>query len=185
VTLTTIFSRGDVLDRFWAKVDKDGPVPQQRMDLGRCWVWTAAKAKGYGRFAIRHGFVVQAHRFAFETEAPIPDGLELDHLCRNRACVRPGHLEPVTTRTNLLRGEGVSACNAVKAACPKGHAYDAVHTTRGNRICSICQRAQRRATYRRLRDSGVPTSMLGGGARNLARRAREASADADDDLLTG
>jgi hypothetical protein len=185
VTPTTTSSRGDVLDRFWAKVDKDGPVPRHRIELGQCWVWTAATAKGYGRFAIRHGFVVQAHRFSFEIEAPIPDGLELDHLCRNRACVRRGHLEPVTTRTNLLRGEGMSARNAVKATCPNGHAYDAVHRTRGNRICLTCRRAQQRARYRRLRDAGVPTSMLGGGAGNLARRAKEAAADADDDLLTG
>lgn len=182
---TTTFSRGDLLDRFWSKVDKDGPIPECAPELGSCWVWTAAKAKGYGRFAIHRSNIVQAHRFSFELLQEIPVGLQLDHLCRNRACVRPTHLEPVTVRTNLLRGAGASARNAAKDTCPRGHAYDAVHATRGDRICLTCRRAAHRARYRRLRAEGVPTSMLGGGPRNLKRRAKEASGDADDDLLTG
>lgn len=181
---TTTSSRGDLLDRFWAKVDRDGPVPERRPDLGACWVWTAAKASGYGRFAIRHGEVVQAHRFSFSLVSEIPESLQLDHLCRNRACVRPEHLEPVTGRVNLLRGEGASARNAVKTHCPRGHRFDAERTTRKGRECLVCRREQQRARYRRLRADGVPTSMLGGGAGNLKRRAKEASAHADD-LLTG
>jgi hypothetical protein len=72
-------------ERFWAKVYRGDD----------CWEWLAAKSTaGYGRFKVAGG-LVQAHRFAYEDiVGPIPDGLQLDHLCRNRACVNPDHLEP-------------------------------------------------------------------------------------------
>lgn len=91
---------------FWAKVDKHGPVPAHRPDLGPCWVWTAARhGKGYGMFSVDRKRKVRAHRFAYEMMVgPIPEGLDLDHLCRNRACVNPEHLEPVTRSVNLKRG---------------------------------------------------------------------------------
>lgn len=88
-------------ERFWAKVDKDGPVPQHASDLGPCWVWTAYRNPGgYGCFD--HGL---AHRWSYmEANGPLPeDRPELDHLCRNPACVRPSHLEPVTGRINCNR----------------------------------------------------------------------------------
>lgn len=59
---------------------------------------------------------------------PIPDGLVLDHLCRNRACINPNHLEPVSTRVSILRGEGVMARHARKTHCPHGHPYDEPNT---------------------------------------------------------
>jgi len=107
-----MFDRSDNA-RFWAKVDKQ---PEG------CWVWQAGKDwDGYGIFHAC-GRSWRAHRWAYESlVAPIPDGLVIDHLCRNRACVNPDHLEPVTDRVNILRGEGVAAVNADKAACDKGH----------------------------------------------------------------
>lgn len=78
---------------FWEKVDKSG----------ECWVWTANTHKGYGNYGSRERRQ-KAHRWAWEfTNGPIPDGLEIDHLCRNRACVRPTHLEPVTHAENVRR----------------------------------------------------------------------------------
>jgi hypothetical protein len=91
--------------RFWAKVDKVGPVPEHRPDLGPCWLWTASlDGQGYGRFS--DGKRRGAHVVAWEAECgPVPDGLELDHLCRVRRCVRVSHLEPVTGGENVRRGE--------------------------------------------------------------------------------
>ncbi len=82
-------------ERFWAKVEKtDG-----------CWLWTGAEnGRGYGTFW-SEGMVVRAHRWAYgHLAGPIPDGLDLDHLCRVKSCVNPDHLEPVTHRVNVRRG---------------------------------------------------------------------------------
>lgn len=104
------------------------------------WIWTAARTRdGHGRFRLpdRH---VLAHRFAYEAEiGPIPEGLVLDHLCRTEPCVRPFHLEPVTSGENVLRGVGPSALNARKTQCPRGHEYDAERN--GRRVCVACEAA--------------------------------------------
>jgi hypothetical protein len=74
----------------------------------------------------------------------VPEGLELDHLCRVRGCVNPKHLEPVTHRENLMRGESWSAVNARKTHCPEGHPYDETNTYidgKGRRRCRECARA--------------------------------------------
>lgn len=96
--------RGDDVRRFWSKVDKCGPLPLWAPFLGRCWLWTGAPTnQGYGHLKIR-GLWVKAHRLAYEMlVGPVPDGLELDHLCRVRLCVRPSHLEPVTHAENVAR----------------------------------------------------------------------------------
>lgn len=123
--------------RFWIYVEK----------TNGCWRWTSAlNPNGYGRFRTRQG-AFQAHRFAFELgNGPIPDGLELDHLCRNRACVNPARLEAVTHRENTLRGATIAAANAAKTHCPQGHPYDGGNTyvnPRGSRICRTCVQASR------------------------------------------
>ena len=93
-----------------------------------------------------------AHRLAYElVKGPISDGLQIDHLCRNRACINPDHLEAVTQRENILRGEGVAALNARKTHCPQGHAYDEENTLiltgrqAGARRCQICARDRKYA----------------------------------------
>ncbi|KAB2977369.1 HNH endonuclease [Streptomyces sp. SS1-1] len=84
-----------------------------------------------------------AHRVAYqEIVGPIPEGLQLDHLCRVRHCVNPAHLEPVTSRENTLRGENLVAINAAKTHCKRGHLFDAANTYRwrNSRICRECRR---------------------------------------------
>lgn len=139
-------------DRFWEKVNRDGPVPDHAPDLGACWLWMGAKAgKGYGVFRIsKPRRMVYAHRFAYELlVGPIPVGLTLDHLCRNEACVNPRHVEPVTSRENTLRGDSLSARRARQTRCKNGHLLDEANTYawRGRRRCRTCRRA-----YDRERD---------------------------------
>lgn len=114
---------------------------------GDCWTWTGWKLwNGYGRVRIHRTTLKLVHRVVYElVVGPIPDGLTLDHLCRNRACVNPAHLEPVTMRVNNLRGFGVSGVNARKTECPHGHPYDVANTRiyRGFRYCRACDRLKR------------------------------------------
>jgi hypothetical protein len=122
-------------ERLWARVDRTGG-PEA------CWRWLGpVMPNGYGRIQVG-GKDVYVHRFAYETVVGrIPDGLVIDHLCRNKRCVNPAHLEPVTTRTNVLRGVGFVAVNALKTHCPKGHEYTEANTRRkpnGWRDCKEC-----------------------------------------------
>ncbi len=132
------------VDRFWMKVNKNGP--------NGCWLWIAHKNKaGYGRLHARNTYIDLAHRFAYEQiKGPIPEGFTLDHLCRNRACVNPAHLEPVTRKDNVLRGIGHAAQNAKKTHCLRGHPFDLFNTSYGpdgDRTCRKCG-ALRKRTYR-------------------------------------
>ena len=129
-------------EKFWAKVDAGGD----------CWLWTGAlNTGGYGRFTL-DGRRQRAHRVAYALlVSPVPDHLELDHLCRVRHCVNPDHLDLVTHAENTRRGAGGSN-NSIKTHCPHGHPYDAANTVinqRGSRECRECRRARSRAHYRR------------------------------------
>lgn len=138
-----------VEERFWAKVDKNGPVPEYAPHLGPCWPWTAGgDGNGYGYFRVGAKRVL-AHRFVYELlVGPIPEGLQIDHLCRVRACCNPDHLEAVTQRENLLRGAGHPAVNAAKTHCVNGHEFTPENTYvwHGGRHCRACRRASRLRT---------------------------------------
>lgn len=126
----------DIEDRFWTKVDRRGP--------DECWEWRAYRsADGYGRFNATRHRPENAHRIAYRlTVGPIPDGLQLDHLCRNRACVNPQHLEPVTVRDNVLRGVSTAASRARQTHCKRGHELSGANLRidgRGFRRCNACK----------------------------------------------
>lgn len=108
-----------------------------------CTNWTGKLDNGYGRFWL-DGRCLLAHRVAWEiANGPVPSGLQLDHLCRNRACVEATHLEPVTVAENVLRGVGITAVNAAKTECKNGHQLTGrnLYVRRdGNRNCVPCQR---------------------------------------------
>lgn len=119
-----------------------------------CLLWTGKPWNGYG--ALRCGNrTLRAHRLSFEHYVgPIPGGMELDHLCRNTMCVNPSHLEAVTHKENVLRGNWLGAQNARKTACPSGHPYE-VSSRRGDgttfRQCGVCRRKYKREWMRRKR----------------------------------
>jgi hypothetical protein len=125
-----------------------------RVDMGAspagCWMWQGARARGYGVISIG-GKNKGAHRVSYEMlVGPVPDGLQLDHLCREHACINPLHLEPVTASENKQRD-----CNqnTRKTHCDSGHPFDAentYHDSRGWRGCRAC----RCEGVRRYKDKG-------------------------------
>jgi hypothetical protein len=123
----------NIVDRFWDKVDRKGD--------DECWEWKACKSEGYGRLGLKYrSGMVFAHRLAYMLfKGDIPEGMQIDHLCRNRACCNPNHLEIVTSKENTLRGIGITATNARKIHCPNGHEYD-ITSQHGYRRCSICKK---------------------------------------------
>jgi hypothetical protein len=119
-----------------------------------CWEWLGSHhERGYGTFWNGEKNV-KAHRWLYELlVGPIPEGFEPDHLCRNTACVRPSHLEPVTHVENVLRGEGACARNARKTHCKHGHEFTDENTGRqtgGGRYCRTCMRINNARRYGRV-----------------------------------
>jgi hypothetical protein len=114
-----------------------------------CWVSDRARhSNGYTKLGYL-GTTWLTHRFAYTVFiGPIPDGLQLDHLCKVRACCNPKHLEPVTCQVNLLRGDTLTAANAAAVRCVNGHEFNAANTrmtSKGKRACRLCDRDRARA----------------------------------------
>ena len=112
--------------------------------INSCWLWIAATDEdGYARFWTGSK-KIRGHRFSYQLfRGPIPKNLCIDHLCRNRRCVNPWHLEIVTLRENIMRGNGIGVQSARKTHCPRGHVYDHI-TKRGFRICRPCDNLSHR-----------------------------------------
>lgn len=143
------YTRRPLAERFWPKVDVRGP--------DECWLWTAAlDGHGYGRIdeGGHAGHSFGAHRVAWELAngAVIPDGLVIDHLCRNPPCVNPAHLEPVTQRENLRRGRRGGP--TPQAFCGRGHPMSGanlyINPSRNQRACRTCIREWGYQRARRL-----------------------------------
>lgn len=138
-------------ERFWARVD----VPYQP---SCCWEWTGCvKSNGYGdcTFGAKS---FMPHRVAYTLlVGPIPNGLQIDHLCRNRKWVNPDHLEPVTNKENARRGISPIATKMRRNHCHRGHEYTPENTKldhKGSRVCQACRRiytSQRTASLREQR----------------------------------
>ena len=153
-----------VLDRFWEKIRLGDP--------DACWNWlVAVDQHGYGKIRIggrraTGGRDVKAHQFSYEIKyGPVPEGLEIDHLCRNPRCVNPVHLEAVTHGENMRRGMSISGRNFRKTHCSRGHAFDEGNTQikidnrgRTHRSCKTCHREGQRR--RRSRTKEYPKGLL-------------------------
>lgn len=143
------YDRYNTVKLFFAKVNKNsGIYGKDSQYPTECWIWKAFLDKdGYGGFQAK-GKAVRAHRFSYEFYiGPIPNNLTIDHLCKNPSCVRPDHLEPVTNRENIMRGEGVAAKNSKKTHCKHGHEFSLENThinTSGKRYCRMCAKLRAR-----------------------------------------
>lgn len=134
---------GNQVDRLWSRVD---------VMVDGCWTWTGSTIRGYGRM-IWNSKGTMTHRITYELAyGPIPDGLVLDHLCRNRACCRPDHLEAVTVGENNFRGVSFVSQNKFKTHCDRGHALTVENVyvyKNGWRKCRACRREGMQRSARR------------------------------------
>src|SRR3990167_1889686 len=136
LTQSPIFGDPRLPARFWRKV---------RVRENGCWEWTGSlKDNGYGQF--NNGRPRRAHRVAYEALiGPIPDGLECDHLCRNRDCTAPAHIELVTRKENVRRGCGMGGeLRASSTHCRQGHLLNDNNlyvAPDGERVCRSCAKS--------------------------------------------
>lgn len=156
-------------EKFWSKVKK----------TKSCWLWTGTKThNGYGQFysKINGNLFYRSHRFSFWLHRGFLDKkLTIDHLCRKRLCVNPSHLEQVSNRTNVLRGNGIPAKNYRKKNCKWGHPFSApnLYMDQGFRRCRTCSR--RKAKDRRFKQKIVGAAHIQGAVNGGKRREERSS----------
>lgn len=155
-------------DRFWSKVEK----------TAFCWHWRGSISKwGYGKFFPSHRECVASHIYAYEQlRGDVPPGraIQIDHLCRNRACVNPWHMELVTARINCWRGASPAAYNHAKTHCIRGHEFTpentfSTKTHPNSRFCLTCRRIKGREYDAKRREQKLAAAR----ARREAKRAAE------------
>jgi hypothetical protein len=162
---TELHLRPSEEERFWTKVDMEGPIPatfwdpverghRYQPDCGRCWLWCAGTngSGGYGRFRTRN-VMFGAHRYSYELcYGTVPEGQVIDHLCRITACVNPSHLEAVSFIENLERGDTYTDTRSM-THCKHGHPFNEENTYRPpsqptKRMCRECLLFRNRWRYR-------------------------------------
>ncbi len=168
-------------DFFWERVVVSGPI---HPTLGKCWTWLGAKiGDGYGLTLLPGGKYGRAHRFAYTfLVRRVGEDEVIDHLCRNKSCVNPAHLEPVSNRVNILRGESPSATQARRTHCVRGHPLSGVNLVvyyGSVRQCLVCKKLRNdaRGLNRRKRTCTKCGSLKEGGVRGvrLCNTCREES----------
>lgn len=140
------------IETFWHNVDV--------REFNKCWEWKRAISdRGYGvvYFNKKNTY---AHRVAYEDKiSPILKDQVIDHLCRNRACCNPSHLEAVSQRTNILRGQGAAAIHAIKTKCRNGHIFNDENTyirpDGSGRDCRICRKIANQNHYQKRKLNNV------------------------------
>jgi hypothetical protein len=153
---------------------------------GGCWIFSGTiTPNGYGQVYHNGNTHALAHRVVFEAVVgPIPEGLVIDHICRVRHCVNPEHLEPVTQRENLLRGQGAAAKNAARTHCQRGHEFTPENTFTYStqpaylRGCRTCRRDNDRARWRSRRDMTPEELAVRHGYDRRAKERKQARAQA-------
>jgi hypothetical protein len=168
VTNEPIIASQAHIDHFWTQVNKNGPIPEHKPELGPCWLWTGrTDPAGYGRYSYQ-GIVLQAHVFSWNLHKGLPMNqqtrqdvakIQRDHLCRVRNCIHPEHLEQTDRKTNILRGIGKPAQNSRKEECEFGHGPENLRYTpkgKGGRRCLECDRLRAAADYAKLKATGKP-----------------------------
>jgi hypothetical protein len=168
--------------KYLEKLERLPEKIRERIELtSTCWNWSGApNCNGYGRRGISKKKELLAHRLMYELlVGPIPPGLTLDHICRNRMCVNPAHLEPVTNKVNILRGESPAAKNARKTHCPKGHLFDETNTLWERqrsgalgRKCKTCKYEYHHGWYQRNKGQAREYSREYKRARRLQRKPK-------------
>lgn len=134
--------------------DKQEDNRHGNVDTDECWIYAGSTSNGYGNLRVDSGTKrksYRVHRLTYERFiGDIPDGLVLDHLCEVTQCINPDHLEAVTQKENVMRSQGLTAINARKTVCHKGHPLTPDNLTydyRGTRRCTVCNRERRMKAY--------------------------------------
>lgn len=134
-------SRWGADHRFWSREKVSDRILKNTEITKDCWIFKGAKTEDYGKVKVA-GKTQIAHRVIYENlVGKIPKGMVIDHLCRNRSCLNPKHLEPVTSKINTMRGNGLAAINSRKTKCINGHEFSGenLRVVEGKRYCKKCQ----------------------------------------------